>query len=156
MPCLPPPHLSAALVAALVSPLELMKTRLQSDTQAAPGRYRRVLVSVTDMVRASGASSLWRGLSPTLWRDVPFSAFYWFSYEQIKAALAARVSHWRPGYGREFSISFYAGALAGGVCAPAHPPARSRFRPSARPPSTPRLMAIVRACWFVCGRRQRR
>ena len=64
------------MVAVCVSPLELAKTRLQSDTLAEPGRYRRVAHGITAMVRTSGATSLWRGLSPTLWRDVPFSGVF--------------------------------------------------------------------------------
>ena len=98
-----------------MSPLELMKTRLQSDAVVEPGRYRRVLVGVSEMVRTSGPAALWRGLSPTLWRDVPFSALYWYSYEQLKRSLHAHVSWPSEGYWREFSVSFYAGALAGAV-----------------------------------------
>jgi len=62
-----------SFVASIVSPLELMKTRLQSGAHKGRGQYRYVLEGVRTMVQASGALSLWRGLGPTLWRDVPFS-----------------------------------------------------------------------------------
>jgi len=147
-----------SLVASIVSPLELMKTRLQSGAHKGRGQYRHVLEGVRTMVQASGALSLWRGLGPTLWRDVPFSgaardsapagpylgharltmrrtvprrerpaALYWFGYEQLKQLFAARLRWPRAGYVRDFTLSFYAGALAGAVrCAPARgrPPRR--------------------------------
>jgi solute carrier family 25 protein 39/40 len=36
------------------------------------------------IVQAEGAAALFQGLAPTLWRDVPFSAIYWFCLEQFK------------------------------------------------------------------------
>ncbi|ETO23119.1 hypothetical protein RFI_14066 [Reticulomyxa filosa] len=35
-------------------------------------------------VRAEGLVALWKGLIPTLWRDVPFSGMYWMGYEMLK------------------------------------------------------------------------
>jgi len=37
------------------------------------------------LVANNGVLTLWRGLGPTLWRDVPFSAMYWYGYEMINA-----------------------------------------------------------------------
>jgi solute carrier family 25 protein 39/40 len=39
------------------------------------------------MVSSHGYTSLWRGLTLTLWRDVPFSGIYWWGYETIKGQL---------------------------------------------------------------------
>jgi solute carrier family 25 protein 39/40 len=40
------------------------------------------------MVATHGYRSLWRGLTLTLWRDVPFSGMYWWGYETIRERLA--------------------------------------------------------------------
>jgi len=49
---------------------------------------------------------MWRGLGPTLWRDVPFSGIYWASYEAWKGFFAGR--------GREgASVAFMSGAASG-------------------------------------------
>ena len=39
------------------------------------------------MVKAQGYTSLWRGLTLTMWRDVPFSGIYWWGYEATRNAL---------------------------------------------------------------------
>ena len=74
-----------ALTTVLVSPIELIRTRTQSLSTSA---------SMLDLARAEvrkgGWRSLWRGANPTLWRDVPFSAFYWTTYEAIKGRMMRR------------------------------------------------------------------
>ncbi len=53
---------------------------------------------------------LWRGLGPTLARDIPFSMIYWYGYEHIKLRLVARSVD-------PLTVSFTAGLLAGSVAA---------------------------------------
>jgi solute carrier family 25 protein 39/40 len=98
------------IAATAISPLELMRTRMQSINNP-PSMLRLGL----QQVRESGVMSLWRGLSPTLWRDVPFSAIYWVCVEQFKLRLI------RPdlpdGSSENISASFIAGAGAGMIAA---------------------------------------
>jgi solute carrier family 25 protein 39/40 len=49
---------------------------------------------------------LWRGLGTTLWRDVPFSGWYWACYETLKRAFGKR------GY-EGANIAFISGAISG-------------------------------------------
>ncbi|KAK5011849.1 Carrier protein, mitochondrial [Cryomyces antarcticus] len=77
------------LAALVVSPIEMFRTRMQATSSAsATGVFRDTLNGLSEMVSAEGYRSLWRGLSLTLWRDVPFSAFYWWGYEYGKDGLA--------------------------------------------------------------------
>lgn len=46
---------------------------MHTDTKGNAGLFRGVSQGIVAMVRTEGALSLWRGLAPTLWRDVPFS-----------------------------------------------------------------------------------
>lgn len=61
------------------------------------------------MVQKEGSRALWRGLLPTMLRDVPFSGIYWMGYEKIKHNLEQRqdLTH--------FQTSFIAGASSGMV-----------------------------------------
>lgn len=70
------------LAAFAVSPIEMLRTRMQASQSASPtGVMKETISGMREMVAEEGPRSLWRGLTLTLWRDVPFSAFYWWGYE---------------------------------------------------------------------------
>jgi solute carrier family 25 protein 39/40 len=66
--------------------------------------------SISSMVRAEGPLSLWKGLSATLWRDVPFSGVYWALYETTKGMFE------RNGY-TGAGVAFVCGATSGTTAA---------------------------------------
>lgn len=77
-----------------------------------------VLSDLRGTVQASGVRTLWRGLSPTLWRDVPFSGLYWYGYEEIRRTMTYYFDehpHALPSRQQDFVRSFTAGALSGMV-----------------------------------------
>ncbi|KAF9453758.1 mitochondrial carrier [Macrolepiota fuliginosa MF-IS2] len=117
LPAGPVLPLSAGIIArsaitSLVSPLELIRTNLQSTPLSPnnPHTLRSVLTSVHNLVQQNGVLFLWRGLGPTLWRDVPFSGLYWASYEGWKSFFARR------GY-EGASVAFVSGAASGIISA---------------------------------------
>lgn len=77
-----------AITAAVVSPLELLRTRTMMGRPG--GGEGTALAAIRREVAIGGPAALWRGLMPTLWRDVPFSGIYWLTYERSKAALTQR------------------------------------------------------------------
>lgn len=81
------------LAAIAVSPIEMFRTRMQaaSHTATAAGHFRETMDGIREMVASQGVPSLWRGLTLTLWRDVPFSALYWWGYEYGRNA----ITDWR-------------------------------------------------------------
>lgn len=114
-----------------ISPIELFRTRLQAakgvdgfackcsiiiflwaiEQKSMYIECHQILVpavlnGVLKLVEKEGAKALWRGLPPTLWRDVPFSALYWMGYEEIKASLSTTGMS-------DFNQSFLAGATSG-------------------------------------------
>ena len=97
--------------ATVVSPMELMRTRMQAE----PALLRQGMVGgAVALVRREGYSALWKGLGPTLWRDVPFSCLYWYTYESLKRRLR---SHGYGGAAGELdpSASFICGATSGAL-----------------------------------------
>lgn len=93
----------------VISPLELIRTKLQAQKQS----YRELTDCIRSAVQAEGWLSLWRGLGPTLLRDVPFSAMYWYNYEMGKRWLCERNHAREP----TFAITFISGAVSGAVSA---------------------------------------
>ncbi|NXA29312.1 S2539 protein, partial [Ibidorhyncha struthersii] len=93
----------------VISPLELIRTKMQSRQLS----YRELGVCIQSAVAQDGWLSLWRGWGPTVLRDVPFSALYWFNYELVREWLCrqARLDE------ATFMISFTSGAISGTVAA---------------------------------------
>lgn len=84
--------------ASVISPVEMFRTRMQATSGAAgTGVFTKTLLGLQEMAKSQGYSSLWRGLTLTMWRDVPFSGIYWWGYETIHDALTdireSRQSH---------------------------------------------------------------
>ncbi|KAJ7783856.1 mitochondrial carrier domain-containing protein [Mycena maculata] len=104
--------LARSTITSIVSPLELVRTNLQSTPTHPlnPNTLRSVLTSVRGLVRDHGVRFLWRGLGPTLWRDVPFSGLYWAGYETTKKAF---VRHGQSGAW----VAFFCGAFSGTTAA---------------------------------------
>lgn len=76
------------LAALFVSPIELFRTRMQATPRtSATSHFRETLDGVKVMVENQGPRTLWRGLTLTLWRDVPFSALYWWGYEATRNSI---------------------------------------------------------------------
>ncbi|KAL8933895.1 MAG: hypothetical protein Q9211_005521 [Gyalolechia sp. 1 TL-2023] len=76
---------SVARVAAasVISPIEMFRTRMQAAPSGTSGVgvFKDTLKGLIKLVHAQGYTSLWRGLTLTMWRDVPFSGIYWWGYE---------------------------------------------------------------------------
>lgn len=100
------------LITSIASPLELIRTNLQSTplSPSTPHTLRSTLTSIGALARTHGPLHLWRGLGPTLWRDVPFSGLYWAGYETCKRGLN------RSGY-EGAGVAFASGALSGTTAA---------------------------------------
>ena len=126
----------ARMVAAVaVGPVEMFRTRMQASRATGGSHFTETARSMAEMVSSHGYSSLWRGLTLTFWRDVPFSAVYWWGYESVRGqlteqrektrerALAADGSRMRPrsrsqskeNHTATFVDSFIAGATSGAV-----------------------------------------
>ena len=62
--------LARILAVIVTSPLELIRTKKMSAQLS----YTDLHILLRELVEANGLRSLWRGLIPTLWRDLPFSS----------------------------------------------------------------------------------
>ena len=125
---------TARVVAATaVNPIEMLRTRMQASMSTGGSHFTEAVKGISEMISINGYTSLWRGLTLTLWRDVPFSGFYWWGYENIRGVLTeARVrargrtldvdgsrtrarsrSQSRENHTATFTDSFIAGATSG-------------------------------------------
>ena len=113
------------LAAIAVSPIEMLRTRMQATRSSEGSVLRATMGGLKDMVLNEGYTSLWRGLTLTFWRDVPFSALYWWGYEtgrnRLNSLRARRASiHEKDSHLTSTQLltdSFLAGAASGAVAA---------------------------------------
>jgi solute carrier family 25 protein 39/40 len=70
--------------ASVISPIEMFRTRLQATSGVGADHFKATLRGLHQMTQVQGYSSLWRGLTLTMWRDVPFSGLYWWGYETVR------------------------------------------------------------------------
>lgn len=129
---------SMARVAAAiaVSPIEMFRTRMQAASGSTTSVFKDTLLGLHRMTQTQGYTSLWRGLSLTMWRDVPFSGIYWWGYEAMRNQLTdareaargkhvdssrsmtgARTARAHENHTTTFVDSFLAGAGSGAVAA---------------------------------------
>lgn len=89
--------LGASVVALVVTPLDVMKVRMQAHVCpvggvvpcADPGHVSGMGDALRKVVRADGVRGLWRGLSATLALAVPTTGLYFSMYEAFMAQAAA-------------------------------------------------------------------
>ena len=93
--------LARTVACVIVNPLELIRTKMQSQKMA----FIDVRKALQVTFRSEGTIGLWKGVTASLLRDVPFSAVYWPCYEYL------RPSEYN------FSQMSVAGAVAGSVAA---------------------------------------
>lgn len=91
------------LAVTFVSPIELIRTKMQSQKMTNAEMFSTVRL----VMQSQGILGLWRGLPPTILRDVPFSGIYWTCYEYFKS----KFNVGEPTFG----FSFMAGAISGSV-----------------------------------------
>ena len=83
----------------IVSPLELIRTKMQSQKM----KFYQVQQALSVTLKSEGIIGLWKGYSATLLRDVPFSAIYWGIYESFRPTEY------------NFQQNFMAGAISGTI-----------------------------------------
>lgn len=110
---------SARLMSTLLTaPLELIRTR-QASMVGEGKEVRGMVEEFRAIVRHEGCGALYKGLTPTLWRDVPFSGIYWLCLEQFRLLYGSALDD--GGQARnplqQAGLSFVSGASAGMVAA---------------------------------------
>ncbi|KAI6657072.1 Solute carrier family 25 member 40-like [Oopsacas minuta] len=100
---------SRTITCFMVAPLELFRTNLQSSPTFS---FRNIYSSI----KVNGYFSLWRGFSPMLVRDMPFTAIYWSGFELMKVQLQLLFAP-QPRTIGDLYITFISGWVCGSVAA---------------------------------------
>lgn len=105
--------LARMVAVAVVSPLELIRTKMQAQKMA----FTEVKTAVAVTLKVEGLTGLWKGVGATLLRDVPFSAVYWPCYEYLRPR-EPHSDDWSH-FSHIFLASLVSGSAAGTVTMPA-------------------------------------
>ncbi|KAJ0408710.1 hypothetical protein P43SY_001934 [Pythium insidiosum] len=99
----------------VMSPFTIIKARMEWH---APGTESSNLGVLRHVLREEGVRGLYRGMVPTLIRDVPFSGLYVLLYKRVQQSAAASSSSLPP-YAVNFGSGVVAGVLATSLVHPA-------------------------------------
>ena len=92
-------------------PIEFLRTNLQANPSIKWHQVIRNTVNVSIF-------KLWTGLFPTLLRDVPFSSFYWYSYDYHRRFLIKYLEPYIPNIRtRRVTAEFTSGICSGSIAA---------------------------------------
>ncbi|SSD58506.1 related to Mitochondrial carrier protein MTM1 [Saccharomycodes ludwigii] len=116
--------LARTIAATTIAPLELLKTRLQSIPSIKSNSlkiFKDLMQETKIEINSLGYKALFKGLEITLFRDVPFSAIYWGSYEFYKKNFWVSPTSSSNGQTNanwiHFLNSFLGGSLSGALAA---------------------------------------
>ncbi|CAH0476725.1 unnamed protein product [Peronospora belbahrii] len=107
--------LSRTFAGGIMSPLTIVKARMEF---LPPGTFHSSVHVVRHVLRHEGVRGLYRGMLPTLIRDVPFSGLYVLIYTRLRDSWTQKFLH-LPLYGVHFSCGVVAGVLATSIVHPA-------------------------------------
>jgi solute carrier family 25 protein 39/40 len=103
------------LASSFTAPFELLRTR----QALAIGRSQEsvgLIHELRSIIQQEGSRGLYRGLAPTLWRDVPFSAMYWLCIERFREMWKEREEE-APTPLHQTGQAFVNGAVSGMIAA---------------------------------------
>lgn len=106
--------LARLLASMATAPLELIRTR---QAMLGGSSSSSMVAEIRELIRHDGVPALFKGLTPTLWRDVPFSAIYWFCLEHFKGKWKERNEECQVPPLQHAGQSFLSGATAGMIAA---------------------------------------
>lgn len=99
------------LSSSATAPLEFLRTREASSNTKSVSSLRHI-------IQTEGFWTVYKGLAPTLWRDVPFSAIYWLTIEELRVVWKQHYDNTGPSnVSEQFAQSFINGFIAGTVSA---------------------------------------
>ncbi|CAK0783894.1 hypothetical protein CVIRNUC_007094 [Coccomyxa viridis] len=80
---------AGGVAAALTTPLDVVKTRLQLEGVGSRTSYRAInlMGTIQHIARNEGSRALWAGIRPRVMFHVPAAAITWSSYETMKVLL---------------------------------------------------------------------
>jgi len=103
--------LARTITTFVVSPIDLVRTKQQANSK--PSTISEIVNS--EIAKKNGILNLWRGATPTLWRDVIFSGLYWSGFESIKDLILKWTQVHRMSVERRKNYIVGAAFVAGGV-----------------------------------------
>lgn len=80
--------LAGGCAAAVTTPLDVAKTRLQTEGVHSSTKYSTsAIATLRQIVQEEGLSAIWRGVQPRVLFHVPAAAVCWGTYETVKGFL---------------------------------------------------------------------